>query len=90
MENAQIADIFDEIADLLELTEGDLFRIRSYRSAAQTVRGLPRRLEDMVSDGADLSKLPHIGKSTTEKIDEILLTGTCKRFKNCRRKFRRS
>ena len=39
MENAQIADLFDEAADLLELTDGDPFRIRSYRGAAQTVRG---------------------------------------------------
>jgi DNA polymerase/3'-5' exonuclease PolX len=38
MENTQIADILDEIADLLDLTEGDQFRIRAYRSAAQTVQ----------------------------------------------------
>src|SRR5205823_122400 len=80
MENTQIADRLDEIADLLELSEGDMFRIGAYRNAALTVRGLSRRLEDMVQDGADLSGLPHIGKSTAEKIKEILRTGTCQRL----------
>lgn len=86
MENAQIADILDEIADLLELSEGDMFRIGAYRNAALTVRGLSRRLEDIAHDGADLCELPHIGKSTAEKIDEILLTGTCKRLKELQQK----
>lgn len=86
MENAQIADILDEIADLLELTEGDVFRIRSYRGAARTVRDLPRRLEDMVHDEVDLSKLPHIGKSTSEKIEEMLSRGTCQRLIELRKK----
>jgi DNA polymerase (family 10) len=85
MENAQVADMLDEIADLLELTEGDAFRIRSYRSAARTVRDLPRRLEDMVDGGADLSALPHIGKSTAEKIEEIFRTGSCQRLLELRR-----
>jgi DNA polymerase (family 10) len=67
MENTQIAEILDEIGDLLELTEGDLFRIRSYHSAARAVRDLPRRLEDMLQDGAKLSELPHIGKSTSDQ-----------------------
>lgn len=86
MENAQIADMLDEIADLLELSEGDMFRIGAYRNAALTVRGLSRRLEDMVRDGADLCELPHIGKSTAEKIDEILLKGTCQRLLELQKK----
>jgi DNA polymerase (family 10) len=82
MENGQIADILDEIADLLELTQGDVFRIGAYRNASLAVRGLSRRIEDMVRDGVDLCELPHIGKSTAEKINEILLTGTCKRLQD--------
>lgn len=61
MENAQVADILDQIADLLELNEDDLFRIGAYRDAALTVRGLSRRLDDMIRDGTDLCDLPHIG-----------------------------
>ena len=74
MENAQIADTLDEIADLLELSEEERFRIGAYRNAALTVRGLARRMGDLVRDGADLPDLPHIRKSTAEKIDEIIRT----------------
>jgi len=84
MENAQVADIFDEIADLIELAEGNAFRIRSYRSAARTVRDLSERLEDLVERGEALSAIPNIGKSTAEKIHEILETGTCKRLEEMR------
>jgi DNA polymerase (family X) len=87
MENTQIADLLDEIADLLELSESDMFRIGAYRNAALTVRGLSRRLEDMAQDGTDLSDLPHIGKSTAEKIKEILRKGTCQRLLELQKKF---
>jgi len=83
MENSQIADIFEEIADLLELKDGNRFRIRSYRAAAQTVRNLSRRLED-IADTEDLTELPDIGKSTAGKIHQILQTGTCERLESLR------
>jgi len=86
MENAQIADIFEEIADLLELRDENPFRVRSYRSAARTVRGLSDRLQDLVEAGRDLSDLSSIGDSTAGKIIEILETGTCKRVEDLRKK----
>jgi len=83
MENAQIADMLDEIADLLELKEANEFRIRSYRNASRTVRGLPERLEDLAADEEqDLADLPNIGDSTAEKIREILDKGTCQRLED--------
>ncbi|NLF29549.1 MAG: DNA polymerase/3'-5' exonuclease PolX [Planctomycetes bacterium] len=84
MENAQIADMFDQIADLLDLTGANAFRIRSYHNAARTVRGLSQRLEDLVAAGEDLTDLPGIGQSTAAKIREILDTGTCKRLEELR------
>lgn len=84
MENARIADILDEIADLLELKQANEFRVRSYRDAARTIRGLSDRLEDLADEGEDLSELPNIGDSTAEKLQEILDTGTCKRLEDLR------
>ena len=80
MENVRVADIFDEIADLLELEDANAFRVRSYRSAAQSVRGLSERLEDMLAEGRDLADIPNVGQATADKIQEILETGTCKRL----------
>ena len=82
MENARIAEIFSEIADLLELKGGNEFRVRSYRNAARTVSELPQRLEEMVGKDADLTELPNIGKSTADKIREIVERGTCKRLED--------
>ncbi|MCF8062431.1 MAG: DNA polymerase III, partial [Deltaproteobacteria bacterium] len=80
MENARIAEIFSEIADLLELKGGNEFRVRSYRNAARTVSELPQRLGDLVAGESDLTALPNIGKSTAGKIREIVERGTCKRL----------
>ncbi len=84
MENAQVADIFDEIADLVELDQGNEFRVRAYRAAARTIRSLPQRLEDLADAGEDLSEIPDIGERSAAKIHEILATGTCERLQELR------
>jgi DNA polymerase (family 10) len=76
--NTDIAGIFEEIADFLEIEGANPFRIRAYRNAARTVSGLGSELNDMVADGEDLIKLPGIGKELAAKIHEILETGTAK------------
>ncbi len=74
--NIDIANIFDEIADFLEIEDENPFRIRAYRNAARTVRGLGSELKDMVAAGEDLTELPGIGKELASKINEMLETGT--------------
>jgi DNA polymerase (family 10) len=76
--NIDIANIFDEIADFLEIEGENPFRIRAYRNAAGTVRGLGAELKDMVADNTDLTELAGIGKELAAKIREILETGTAK------------
>jgi len=76
--NTDIAGIFDEIADFLEIEGENPFRIRAYRNAARTISGLGAELKDMVAEGEDLTRLPGIGKELAAKIQEILETGTAK------------
>jgi DNA polymerase (family 10) len=76
--NTDIAGIFDEIADFLEIDGANPFRIRAYRNAARTVSGLGEELKDMLDAGEDLTKLPGIGKELAAKIKEILETGTAR------------
>jgi DNA polymerase (family X) len=73
--NAQIADIFDELANLLEIEEANVFRVAAYRRAAETVRGQPKRMADLVAAGEDLSRLAGIGKDLAGKIATIVSTG---------------
>ena len=75
--NADIAAIFEEIADLLEIKGDNPFRIRAYRNAARTVNELGRDLATLVGRGADLPKLPGIGADLSAKIKEICESGTC-------------
>jgi len=76
--NADIAAIFGEIADLLEIRGENPFRVRAYRNAARSVGELGRDLKALVDDGQDLPKLPGIGADLAAKIREICKTGTCK------------
>ena len=73
--NNDIADIFDQIADFLEIEGENPFRIRAYRNAAHTVSGLGPELKEMAAAGEDLTRLPGIGKDLAAKIHEILETG---------------
>jgi len=78
--NTEIAEIFEQIADLLELQEANQFRIRAYRNAANTMSSLSRNAVDLVKEGEDLSELPGIGKDLAGKIEEIVKTGTLKQL----------
>ncbi|MCA8984586.1 MAG: DNA polymerase/3'-5' exonuclease PolX [Planctomycetaceae bacterium] len=76
MNNAEIADLFDQLADLLELEGANAFRVRAYRSAARTIDSLADSLADLVAeDPALLQELPGIGKDLAGKIVQILRTG---------------
>lgn len=74
-DNARIADLFDRLADLLEIEDANPFRIRAYRNGAQIVREHPRGMADLLNEGKDLKELPGIGKDLAEKIRAMIETG---------------
>lgn len=73
--NAEIADAFERLADLLELQEDNPFRVRAYRNAARVIGGYPHPLADLVAGGADLDDLPGVGEAIAEKIATLVNTG---------------
>jgi DNA polymerase (family X) len=83
--NADIAAIFEEIAELLELQNENPFRIRAYRNAARQVEGMGVPVADMVAKGEDLTDLPGIGDDLATKIQEIVATGQCKALEKLRK-----
>ncbi len=75
--NADIAAIFEEIADLLEIEGANPFRIRAYRNAARTIGGLGTEAYVLLQKNEDLTILPGIGRDLAEKIKEIISTNRC-------------
>jgi DNA polymerase (family 10) len=74
--NTDIADIFNQFADLLEIEGANPFRIRAYRNAARTIASLGQSVADMARQGKDFTELPGIGKDLAQKIEEIVKTGS--------------
>ena len=74
--NADVAAIFDEVADLLDIEGANRFRVRAYRNAARTIGQLSQPVADLVAEGKDLSELPDVGDDLAGKIEEIVETGT--------------
>ena len=72
--NVDVAHVFDEIADLLEIKGADGFRVNSYRRIARTIGDLAGNINEIAERG-ELAKLPGVGKSSVAKIEELLKTG---------------
>ena len=73
--NSEIADIFNKIADLLEIEGENQYKVRAYRQAARTIENLSVSLEEMVKKGEDLTQFYGIGKELAKKIEELVNTG---------------
>ncbi|MCS4503109.1 DNA polymerase/3'-5' exonuclease PolX [wastewater metagenome] len=73
--NSEIATLFERYAELLEIQGANPFRVRAYRNAALTVRGLGTEVARMIADGTDLTELQGIGDDLAAKMHEIVDTG---------------
>jgi DNA polymerase (family 10) len=76
VENVDVARLFQQVADLLELRGDNPFRIRAYRNAARAIEAMPKRVAEIAADdGKSLAELPGIGKDLAGKIVEIVHSG---------------
>lgn len=76
MDNATMARLLEETADLLEIDGGDSFRIRSYRRAAEACEQTTLDLSAAASDTAKLLEIPGIGKGMAANLQAIVATGS--------------
>lgn len=74
MKNQELARIFSEMADILEIKGDNPFKIRAYRRAALNMEGLPKGVGDLSRE--ELLEIPGIGDELAAKIEEYLRTGS--------------
>jgi DNA polymerase (family 10) len=72
--NADVADQFDLLADLLELEGAESFRVLAYRRAATRMRETSGSVAQLALDGR-AKELQGIGKTIEEKIVQIVEQG---------------
>ncbi len=90
MDNKTIANIFYEVADLMEINGDDSFRIRSYRRAAEAVEGWPQQVAQLVSEPKQLLEVPGIGKGMAANILDLVRDGKLKQHQELLQKYRPS
>jgi len=75
MKNAVLSELFDQMADIMEILGEDKFRINTYRKVGRIIGDMPTDVETMLATGK-LAETPGIGKSSLAKIEEFVKTGT--------------
>ena len=75
MKNTDIAQVFQDIADLLELKGENVFKIRAYQRASQAIEHLPREIEQLMKEGGSLRDIPGVGEAIAKKTTELVDTG---------------
>jgi DNA polymerase (family 10) len=84
MKNLEIAAIFGNMADLLEIQGANPFRVRAYRNARSNLESLTDNLEEVAKrDG--LKDIPGIGKDLASKIAEYIESGRIQAFEDLKR-----
>ncbi|OGS56888.1 MAG: hypothetical protein A3K60_01685 [Euryarchaeota archaeon RBG_19FT_COMBO_56_21] len=73
MDNRGIAEVFDEIADLLDL-QGVAFKPVAYRRAARNIESMEEDISDLAARNT-LEDIPGVGKAMAKKIEELVRTG---------------
>ena len=85
MQNKQIAALFEELGDLLEIQGANSFRVRAYRNAARALENLPEAVTDIVANPErSLTDLEGIGKDLAAKIETVVKSGVLPQLEELR------
>lgn len=75
LDNAAVARLLEQTADLLEIAGADKYRFLAYRTAARNVRSWPEEVPRLAADGR-LTDIPGVGAKLAAAIESILSTGS--------------
>ncbi|MBM2832372.1 MAG: polymerase, partial [Dehalococcoidia bacterium] len=86
MKNTDIARVFTDIADLLDLKGENVFKVRAYQKAARSIEHLPVEAERLVSEDR-LREIPGVGEAIGKKITELVATGKLEYYEELKNEF---
>jgi len=72
--NSEVAEVFTDIAHLLELKQENPFKIRAYRRAASTIKDLTEAVDKLVAEDR-LREVAGVGEAIAKKISELVNSG---------------
>ncbi len=86
MKNSEIAKVFSDIADLLELKGENIFKIRAYQKVVRSIEHMPVEIEQLVKEDR-LKEVPGVGEAITKKITELVTTGRLEYYEKLKAEF---
>lgn len=86
MKNSEVAKVFADIADLLELKNENPFKIRAYQKVVRSIEHLPVEVEQLVAEDR-LREVSGVGEAITEKITELITTGKLDYYEKLKAEF---
>jgi len=86
VKNSEIAKVFSDIADLLELKGENQFKIRAYQKAVRSIEHLPVEVEQLVNENR-LKEVPGVGEAIARKITELVTTGHLEYYEKLKAEF---
>ena len=89
MDNGQLASIFNNVGDLLELKGEVIFKTRAYKKAARAIEHHPAELSQIFREEGEegLSKVPSVGSAINKKVQELLSTGRLEYYEKLKGEF---
>jgi DNA polymerase (family 10) len=84
MKNKELADLFEQMADILEFKGENPFKVSAYRKASRILGDLTQEIKEVAERG-DLKKISGIGEGIAQKIEEYLKTGKVSKFEEAKK-----
>lgn len=79
MQAEQIAEVLDDMGNLLEIKGENPFRCRAYHNAADALRSVTGNISNMIADST-LDEIPGIGAAMLAKIAQLATSGHCNEY----------
>jgi DNA polymerase (family 10) len=79
MTNREVARTLNQIADMLEIKDDKIFKVKAYRQAGNSIYHLDEDIYHLYEKGR-LDEIPGVGQAIRAKIEELIEKGSCEYY----------